>query len=658
MVKKKISDPFLNLESKNLIDWAGTKNLSLGRQYQTEGRVHELARSKNGAIVAFVNGTEQYTTVVYFEKGMKSICTCPVGSCCKHAVAVILEYLARVDDNRPIPDLAANDSRVSLIPDGAKGIPESSQSGTGPYHLQNLRSLAKEKTTEKSQITVRDYLSGLTREDLISLIEYLMSEYPQSSHELTDIKSITESGIGPELLALLSDIYQISSEVAYGSLYDDDSHIPDYYPVVERMTLLLERGYPDAVIDAGGILIKRCTVQLEQSDDMDGLTADEIEPCMDLVFQALECSSRPDHERMVFVIQVKLDDEYGICDHKSLDFLKKDYPASEWGLVADRLLQQLGEVKIKTESEEFYSAFHRDHLVGWIVTALDHAGREKEADELCVTEVERTENYERLIRRLIQNGKREEAGTWILRGITATIKSLPGIAVQLRTLQREIWENEGDHFHVAGVRAEEFLCNPSCQAYCDLKLSSEKIGVWDTVRVPVMQYLKDGTFPIQVLDDKTKSPLIFGALPRVGLTDMKSFKIPTGPFLKILIDIAIEEQQPDEVILWYDRILKLPGGSGMNYHSEDKFADVVAEKYPDRALIIWKEKVEKFMDVENSKFYEFSIIYINKIRSLMKSHGMNAAWGKYLAKIQKEHAGKKRFIKLLMDIEGKKIKKS
>ena len=91
MTEPEENDPFRDLDWAMLEDWAGTKTLSRGRQYQRDGRVRDLVHSANGAIVAWVEGTERYATAVYFDDGLVSECTCPVGDSCKHAVAVVLE---------------------------------------------------------------------------------------------------------------------------------------------------------------------------------------------------------------------------------------------------------------------------------------------------------------------------------------------------------------------------------------------------------------------------------------------------------------------------------------------------------------------------------------------------------------------------------------
>ena len=115
MTEPEESDPFHDLDWATLEDWAGTKTLSRGRQYQRDGRVHDLVRRANEAIVAWVDGTERYATAVYFDDGLVSECTCPVGDSCKHAVAVVLEYLALCEKKIAVPSLPVGDSRCMLL---------------------------------------------------------------------------------------------------------------------------------------------------------------------------------------------------------------------------------------------------------------------------------------------------------------------------------------------------------------------------------------------------------------------------------------------------------------------------------------------------------------------------------------------------------------
>ena len=96
--KQKPSDPFSKLTWEDLEEWAGNVIVGRGRPYQRKGAVENLGRAEDGALVAWVMGSQRYATRVRIEgkKSLESECTCPYWDTCKHAVAVVLEYLERL----------------------------------------------------------------------------------------------------------------------------------------------------------------------------------------------------------------------------------------------------------------------------------------------------------------------------------------------------------------------------------------------------------------------------------------------------------------------------------------------------------------------------------------------------------------------------------
>ena len=89
--------------------WAGSGSVARGRTYQRGGRVKDLSISSDGSLLATVVGGERYATTVALIPGrerpsLESDCTCPVGaSGCKHAVAVVADYLQALADGRRHP---------------------------------------------------------------------------------------------------------------------------------------------------------------------------------------------------------------------------------------------------------------------------------------------------------------------------------------------------------------------------------------------------------------------------------------------------------------------------------------------------------------------------------------------------------------------------
>ncbi len=99
----------------------GSRSVQRGRSYQRGGQVRNLAVSNDGRLLAAVQGTHRYVTSAQLDAKNKSrtrivgICTCPVGSQCKHAVAVIAEYLAQIADGKSPIAAAADDPRWARL---------------------------------------------------------------------------------------------------------------------------------------------------------------------------------------------------------------------------------------------------------------------------------------------------------------------------------------------------------------------------------------------------------------------------------------------------------------------------------------------------------------------------------------------------------------
>jgi uncharacterized Zn finger protein len=61
---------------EELEDWAGATIAKRGQAYHRDGRVHELAYIDDGALLAWVQGTARYATLVDYDEGeLYSECT-------------------------------------------------------------------------------------------------------------------------------------------------------------------------------------------------------------------------------------------------------------------------------------------------------------------------------------------------------------------------------------------------------------------------------------------------------------------------------------------------------------------------------------------------------------------------------------------------------
>ena len=110
------SHKWASLTWDDLDAWAGGRSVSRGRSYQRQGRVRDLVASEAGRLLATVMGGNQYAVSVWLkddkENPIESKCTCPVGyDGCKHAVAVVAEYLNRLSREKGVPIAREDDPR-------------------------------------------------------------------------------------------------------------------------------------------------------------------------------------------------------------------------------------------------------------------------------------------------------------------------------------------------------------------------------------------------------------------------------------------------------------------------------------------------------------------------------------------------------------------
>jgi uncharacterized Zn finger protein len=170
------ADGWSGLTWDDLEAWAGSRTVTRGQSYQRQNRVHDLAISREDQLFATVTGSRNYTTAVWWLTGiearqnsvggpLQSRCSCPVGyDGCKHAVAVVAEYLQRLADNADV-DKADDAAARWAILNGETDQP-----------------LCERPSDDQ----IRRYIEGNSREELIVLLESLTQRYPELREELAE----------------------------------------------------------------------------------------------------------------------------------------------------------------------------------------------------------------------------------------------------------------------------------------------------------------------------------------------------------------------------------------------------------------------------------------------------------------------------------------
>ncbi|MDD5673393.1 MAG: hypothetical protein PHC61_04465 [Chitinivibrionales bacterium] len=648
--KKSKTDPFLTLTWFDLESWAGRKVLSRGKSYQHSGYVKEFGITGDGELVAWVQGTKPYATKVGFKKNkLTSSCTCPYGASCKHAVALVVEYLERMKNKKDVPIISAGDERLRQIKRGHTEWPDDYNNDFDGGEEIFDDDESGSKTTESAG-DVGTYLKSKSKDDLAAILSEIAERHPEVQSELNFKAGISSKSVNTLVKTIKKEIDRVSNEPGWYDYRRHTGYSPDYSSVKSGMEKLLESGKPDEVVKLGGYLFAKGSEQIGQSND-ENQTVDEVANAMSVVFDALKVCSMPDVDKMEKALDWKLEDGYCICDGFD-KFWKRKFGKKDWSLLADRLFERLKGLKIEPGSREFHSTYQRDKMTDRIIEALVHAGRNDEIIPLCLREAEMTGSYNRLIEQLRGAGKLDEAEKWIRKGVEATDKIKHGIVGDLIEHLLEIRTAIRDWPFVAAVRADEFFDNPSLETFKKLIKSAEKAKVLEPVQNAAMNYLRTGKLPRPGSEE--------WPLPKTGLVKLEKNGYSRLPFTAILIDIALFEKNIDEALRLYD-------GGRQGNRQDDNFnsswgegmhstiASAIKAKYPDRAVEIWKHLALYHIGFSNPKGYSLAANYLRKIQKILTTQNKDTEWKRYLAALRAEHKRKIRLLEILDSMSGKRI---
>jgi uncharacterized Zn finger protein len=137
---------------------------------------------------------------------------------------------------------------------------------------------------------------------------------------------------------------------------------------------------------------------------------------------------------------------------------------------------------------------------------------------------------------------------------------------------------------------------------------------------------------------------------------------PSGrPHYDVLIEMAIEDQRHDDVLRWYDAMHAgqrkqkgTPSPVG-NDDFGDRVAAAVAESHPERALEIYRRRVDYNLQRAHVSAYESVAAYLRKMRPLLQSLHRESEWSQALADIRLRYRNRPRFMEILDKLDAQPI---
>ena len=641
----KTNTSFTNLTWEDLNDWAGERIVGRGKSYQS--RVKDLCMTSDGALVASVRGTELYSTRVEIDKNneLHSQCTCPYAIGCKHAVAMILVYLDAHKTKKNIPLAAPDDERLLDLA-GENDDADDFEDSDDEEENDDDGGIGKQHTPSRKNDRVRVHLEALSKNELVDLVMKGENILPDLSRKLADSAHLKKGDTDKIAKAIRKEIKAISSEPAWSNHWDGENNIPDYSPVKKRLEALLANNHADVVVELGVYLMECGIGQIEQSND-EGETGMEIASCMEVVYKAVMQSSLTAPQRLLWEIDVHLQDNYSMLDHLKgpLDMGKAS--SADWSEVADILSARLDKMpkKLADKENDFSSKYRREQIMRCLLRALEGANRKNEINEILERETAHTDCYVELVKKLVQDKQIEKAREWAYKGFTATLEKSPGIASQLEELLRDIAIGEKNYLLATAYCAFEFFDRPGVEKYSQLEGVATKAGVWAPVKEHIMSFLEKGERP-----KGSPWPLPILQLP---VRDRAS-RWTNFPDTNTLIDIAIKEKRHDDILKWY-RLGRKSGGFGRD-HTGEKVAQAVQVTHPDEALSIWKALAAQEISQAKPAAYQTAGHYLKKMKAVYSRTNNEAAWTQHMAELREHNKRRPRMLDVLNSLEGQRTR--
>lgn len=689
-------DDWLSLTWDDLEEWAGTRTVERGRTYQRGGRVKGLSVTTAGELLATVRGSYEpnYTTTAALISGKKSRslrsnCTCPVGLNCKHAVAIIADYLDAVAKGRAVATTDGDDPRWADLDEPEEyedeGYDEYDEGDDDEYDDERHtppRPKAK-KPAKTTDADIAAYLQGLSHAELADMMVSLVGRFPELRQEFRDRLALLSGDVAKLVAEARKEIRRVTAEPSYDRWDDYGGGVPDFGPVRHRLERLLELGHPDEVVTLGRVFLKEGQRQLETSND-EGESITAFAAVVPVIFRAVAVSKLTGPQKLLFAIDAELADEFDVIGGSADDVLNAPWKPADWSAVADELAKRL---TAKPAGEDSFSRdYRRDRITTWVGKALANAGRAAEVDDLFEAEAKATGSYERLVEHLMARKRYDDAVQWAVIGISTTAADRPGIAAHLATTLRDLAATRKQWDVVAAHAAHAFFDRPSSHAFHELITAAAKAGVEQPVREAALRFLETGAMPYRL----NTAPAKAKAAPKPSTAVRKAseprravppsriatdpdwplpvpeyleplmhrragFDAQAGPHLDVLLDMAIVAKNPTEVLKWYDAMRAKPRPHGDSYTANayaDRVAKAVADTHPERALEIYTAALNAQLPHASPRAYEEAAGYLKKLRPIYEKLSRAAEWDALVAGIREKYRNRPKLMEILDKMQG------
>ncbi|GHT28938.1 hypothetical protein FACS18942_09770 [Planctomycetales bacterium] len=618
-----------NLNWDDIADIFGNKTKQRGREYAQNGNVKQLWMSRSGRhLLAAVQGNEKYYTHIRLKTGkqknkysVSSQCTCPVGPCCKHAVAAIAAFLDRLANHQPVPLCKQSGRTTWKVSDESGKVKNIVVDFDAEFYDDNRGSIAPKQNIENYiKQTYKDKSSG----ELIGIILSLVKEYDNVREHFEQLQLSASAGNACVQDKLLKQILTLinreeKSHRSYGGYYDEHSNPFDFTKVAEIIKQFNKFGASLPAFDI--IADKIFKIGKKALECSDAEESDEFDIVIEALTDVLKRSKADAAEIILWAYKTYHKSDFGIGEYPLKTLKEHHWTVNDWSTVADRIFcgkdKSLSCIRLEEKIE-----------------ILDKAQRQGEATDLLRREAKEWYELQTLIHRLIKLNLLDEAEQRI-KQLCRKPNSQSG---EWNKELKAIAEKRSDWITLASIQAAEFFTQPNRGNLQVLIKTIGKLKDKEKLRKEISVFLETGILPGK---NWTLPPFEFAAMPK-----------KSKPHYAVLCQWAIDEKRADDVLRWYDVFVK----SKATY-SLDKIevADAVADRYPERALDIYCGQAE--YEFEQTRHYEDGIKLLRKAKVVLEKMNRINDWKDILAEVRICHKRKSKLMKLLDELEAGSIVK-
>lgn len=447
-------------------------------------------------------------------------------------------------------------------------------------------------------------------------------------------------------------IAAMPAEPDYGHPWEryGESVDTDYGAIRRAMEALLEAGGADELLALVPDLLERGGQEVELHHHHDGIGY-EIESCLEIAWRALQQSRLTPSEQVLFAIDLDLADEYGLVPDIG-KVARKYRKKAVWSKVADALHDRMEALAVPEGEAQGSEGYRRRKLVDARVDALDRAGRAKAAEAVRACEAQSAGAWDEWVRRLLADGRPEEAERRALEGLAATERP----ERMLHDLMLEAVAAQRAWTRLAALRAERFRSRPSMATYDELLDAAGKARVKRVVRKGALAYLEancetDSEAPTGL--ERDAAGLLWG-LPAVP----DPARLPAtsaGRLLLVRLEIALADGKPEEILAFHDRVrerrrtVRWFGNRG----DDLLVAKAVQATHPARALEFYAEAADAVAAQKNPDVYAEVARHLKAMRPLYRRLGRTGDWKTHVEALRAKYSRKWRLGEVLDGVLGK-----